>query len=263
MATTEVTPTDLAEIRSFGQQNVVSPATEAVTALVISDRSSYESADLILFKIRSARKTVATLIESRVDSIIKPIRAGLDKLYEARRQLLADLDQPLEQAEKQVKHKMSVYQAEERHKREEADRIKREEEDRLRRQQEEIERARLEAERKSEQARTAKARKEAAEREEKLREQQRELERQQEEARNKPTTVPPPIKVAGSRVTVVKHWRVKDFKRFAAAVAAGDIPDVALQPDTQAIESLWKADPQMVSAWPGIEVYEETRISGR
>jgi len=262
--TEDTTSTALVEIRQAGQTEVQT-ATGAANAVVITDQSGYQNADLILFKIRSARRSVASLIESRLDTIIKPIRAGLDKLYEARRQLLADLDSPLEKAEKQVKQKMAAWQEAERHKREEAERLKREEEDRVRREQERIERERQEAERKVSEALTKQQRAEAAERERALREQQEELERQRQETLRAAATAPAPkaVKAAGSRVTVVRHWRIGNQQKFITAVAAGTVPSIAVQPNTEAIDMIFKQEPDTVKAWPGVEIYEETRISGR
>lgn len=260
--TEDTTSTALAEIRQSGQTEVET-AIGAATAVVIADQSGYHNADLILFKIRSARRSVASLIELRLDTIIKPIRAGLDKLYEARRQLLVDLDSPLEKAEKQVKQKMAAWQESERRKREEAERLKREEEDRVRREQERIERERQEAERKASEARTKQQRAEAAERERALREQQEELERQRQASA---AAAPPPpklVKAAGSRVTVVKHWRIKNQQEFIAAIATGSIPFIAVRPHIEVIDAIFKQEPDTVSAWPGVEIYEETRISGR
>jgi hypothetical protein len=109
---------DVIEIKREGQ-SAVSTAIEQAHDVIITDIVTYRSADSILSAVRKARKSVAWLIEERVDSIIKPILAGLDRLYDVRRTLIADLDAPLEIAEKDVKRKMATFQEAERRIREE------------------------------------------------------------------------------------------------------------------------------------------------
>jgi ABC-type ATPase with predicted acetyltransferase domain len=77
---------DVIEIKREGQ-SAVSTAIEQAHDVIITDIVTYRSADSILSAVRKARKSVAWLIEERVDSIIKPILAGLDRLYDVRRTL--------------------------------------------------------------------------------------------------------------------------------------------------------------------------------
>ena len=256
--TTQLTDTDLVAIRQSGQSATDLVIREA-NAIVITDQTSYTAADLVLFKIRSARKTVAALIEDRVDSIIKPIRTGLDKLYEARRALIADLDTPLETAEKTAKRKMAAFQDEERRRAEEVARKKREEEARLERERQDAVRRQQEAEARAAQLKGAAGRKAAAEAEEaRQRQAQIEQERQQAAA---PVAVS--IRGAGSRVTLVRTWEITDMSLFIAGVLSGEIPETVLQVNEAVMNEYWKADRGVVLSWSGVGMKEETRVGGR
>ena len=259
ITTTQLTDTDLVAIRQSGQSATDLVIREA-NAIVITDQASYTAADLVLFKIRSARKTVAALIEDRVDSIIKPIRTGLDKLYEARRALIADLDTPLETAEKTAKRKMAAFQDEERRRAEETARKKREEEARLERERQDAVRRQQEAEERAAQLKGAAGRRAAAEAEE-ARQRQAQIEQERQQVSATPVAVP--IRGAGSRVTLVKTWEITDMSLFIAGVLSGEIPETVLQVSEVVMNEYWKADRGVVLSWSGVGLKEETRVGGR
>jgi hypothetical protein len=109
------TPIDLATIQASipdGVPQRTLTLISAARALTITTEDDYLEADLSLVRVRNARSGIATMLAEKVDSIIKPIRTGLDKLYKARRDIVADLDTPLEQAERIIKSKMADYQVE-------------------------------------------------------------------------------------------------------------------------------------------------------
>ena len=260
VTTTQLTDTDLVAIRQSGQSATDMVIREA-NAIVITDQTSYTAADLVLFKIRSARKTVAALIEDRVDSIIKPIRTGLDKLYEARRALIADLDTPLETAEKTAKRKMAAFQDEERRRAEETARKKREEEARLERERQDAVRAQREAEELAAISNSIRDRQIANLAAEEARQRQARIEQERQQVSAAPVAVP--VRGAGSRVTLIKTWEITDMSLFIAGVLSGEIPETVLQVNEAVMDAYWKADRGVVLSWSGVGLKEGTRVGGR
>ena len=251
-AVTAVLPPDtLAVVRATGTDTSATVIAEARAVSVI-DARTYQSADLALFKIRSARKTIANMIEEKIDVIIKPIRAGLDKLYEAKRNLIAELDTPLEQAERSVKSKMGAWQEEQRRLREQEEEQRRQKERELaleqQRQQQEANRlaaqGKLEAAQRAQDAATSAA---------------YERERVKEAA---PVT-PAPVKGAGSKVTVVRRPVVKDMSALLAGIVVGTVPEILVQVREDVMETYWASDRGIVLSWPGVEMVTESKVSGR
>lgn len=260
VTTTQLTDTDLVAIRQSGLSATDMVIREA-NAIVITDQTSYTAADLVLFKIRSARKTVAALIEDRVDSIIKPIRTGLDKLYEARRALIADLDTPLETAEKTAKRKMAQFQDEERRRAEETARKKREEEARLERERQDAVRAQREAEELAAISNSIRDRQIANLAAEEARQRQARIEQERQQVSAAPIAAP--VRGAGSRVTLVRTWEITDMSMFIAGVLSGEIPETVLQVDKKVMDAYWDTDRGVVLSWSGVGMKEETRVGGR
>lgn len=257
--TTQLTDTDLVAIRQSGLSATGTVIQEA-NALVIIDADTYQAADLVLFKIRSARKTVEALIEQEITSIIKPIRKGLDRLYAIQRTMIVDLDTPLETAEKTAKRKMAAFQDEERRRAEEVARKKREEEARLERERQDAVRRQQEAEERAAQLKGAAGRRAAAEAEE-ARQRQAQIEQERQQVSAAPVAVP--IRGAGSRVTLVKTWEITDMILFIAGVLSGEIPETVLQVDKKVMDAYWDTDRGVVLSWSGVGMKEETRVGGR
>lgn len=237
-----------------GARTALSPKTAAVlieiSTLTVASNEDYADADLLLARVRQARKLVA----DKTEPIISPIYQGLQALYAFRR----ELDKPLENAEKAVKAKMAGWQESERRRIEaERDAARREE---LRKQREAAEAQRL-AEEAARNARTQKQREEAAQAaanaariaEEAASATQVAIEASREKV----------VTGVASKVTVIKRPVVTDMTRFIAAVVAGEVPEICLMVNEEVMEEYWKQDRGLVSVWPGVSVEEVTRVGGK
>lgn len=219
-----------------------------VLALSVIDNNTYHTADRGLFDIRANRKLIADLIEQKVDPIIKPIRAGLDKLYEGRRTVLAELDKPLADAEGSVKAKMADYQAKQREAARQAEAKRLRDAAELERQA----RAALEVAKTSTSVGEVRAALETAS----------QAHAQARSVRSAPPP-PAPVKGAASKTVVTKKWVVKDLSALIKAVAAGTVPEMVLTVDEDVMDAYWSEDRLTMVSWPGVDVVEQTTVTGR
>lgn len=217
---------------------LIPPLRADVERLTITSAAEYHTADGILARIRAARSAW----RGRMEKIIRPIRSGLDELYKLDR----DVDKPLESLEKTVKQEMAAYKLEEgRRIQEEQDAIDRETE-RLRRQI--AEQAAKEAS-----ARTTQMRERA---------QQKRVELEEQEA-DVILAAPEPVKAAQSSTRTVQKWRVVDPLKFFAAIGEGMLPAECGSVNVVEMNKQFKADPEGMKAWPGVEVFDDIIIAGR
>ena len=194
--------------------------------------------------LRTRLSNLSTNLTSDVDPVIKLIRDGLDRIYEAKREALA----PGQQADGWLKGRMEKWQAEERQKAREA-------EERARLEQEQARRHREEAERAARQAKT--------EQERLIAEADRKTAREQEE-RAKAVRVTAaaytPVKVAGAKTTTKKGPMVEDVRAAMEGVVAGTVPEALFVVDEKFLAEMWKEDRGMVIGWAGVTVGEKTTV---
>lgn len=216
-----ITDEQVAVVRSSGQsQHAVLAEAQAVT---ITSPDSYQAADIVLVKIRTARKNVSAIIEEKVGQIIKPIRKGLDQLYAVQRELTRDLDGPLEQAEKTVKARMANWQLDEQKKRFEA-----------------------------EMARVSEPLPDDGS-----------TDSEPMAVPPPMPTVSAPVRAAGSKVIRSKEWKVTDLSAFIKAVAAGSIPEITLQVNNEVMDAYFESSREEMLTWTGCEIVDTVRIAGR
>jgi hypothetical protein len=240
-----VNENQLARVSNQARREVANRTGEITKLLsslpAITDTSSYQKADELLYKIRALRRYVEV-------ELVNPIKKPLNELKNGVMMLEHFLDDPLDNLQKTVAGRMAVWQTEQKRIREEAERKQREERARLARIEEE---ARL----KLQQEKDAKRREE--------------LERQAQEAKaarkdlKVTSPVPAQAKAIGSRVTTIRTWEVNDLEKFVAGVIKGEIPAITLAVNEDVMEAYWKQDAGVVSSWPGVKVKEETKVSGR
>lgn len=220
-----------------------------VTALDITSADTYQQMDQLLFRARSGKKLIEEGPHGNdgTESMIRPIRQGLDRLYEFARTLKA----PFDRAEKLAKEKMGAWQESERR------RIAAEEEA-----------ARAEARRKADIARQAEEEaaratsiSQALAAQETAAAAREELDRAN--ARLLSTAGQRPVRAAGSKVTVKTTWEVDDMEAFVKGVVAGKVPMIALAVNEEVVEAYFQKDRGLVSVWPGLRLKETTIISGR
>lgn len=227
--------------------SLLSPLKAQVTVLEITTEAQYEEADAMLNRIMTA----ATAWESRINPIIRPIRAGLDLLYGLRKDIL----DPLTELEEKVKKAMKAY------KRLEAIRI---EQKRLA-DQAEIDKLRLEAEQKAAKEMQAKTKQ--------MRDRISAGRAQLEQALATKLTEAPaaPIKAINSSTRTTRKWRLTDFAAFVAYIMAqepqrqGELLTL-LNLDQAQMNAYYRLEKDKIDIgeWmPGIEVYEDIDITGR
>lgn len=215
------------------------PLTAQVANLVIEDADGLLFADNLLGRIRQARKGWGTIFSRIQERTIKPIRGGLEELY----QLNRDVDGPAEKLEKAVKGKMDAYRMEEAR----LARVAEQEQQRLIAAADAKEKA-------AEDARTSQMRG-------KLQAQAAVL---QQTAAAKIADTPMPVVGLHSASRTVEKWRVPDLMEFAKAVVRGDIPLDKLAVDIKAMDLWWKDDPDTVRQLdPVVEIYDDIKTVGR
>ena len=247
-----VTESQLVEVRTESMA-LARPVLAEAALIQVTDAESYQLAGSFLAKILQARKRVA----AKLNPIIQPIRAGLDLLYELRR----ELDTPLEQAEGKIKQEMKDWQVGEYRRIAQEREAKRREEARQLALAEAKRREAEELEAKASRARSAYARLKQEELAEQAREAAARLEQKAEIIAAAP--VDEPTKAEGSTIRKAQKWRVTDLKALVAGVATGKVPLEVLEVSSKAVNAEMKADPDFVAGWPGVEVYDDIDVVGR
>jgi flagellar biosynthesis GTPase FlhF len=245
----------------------LTPILDEARTLTITSASTYQAADLFLFKVRQARK--------RVEPLLAPIKTPLNAAKTTLMGLEHKLDDPLAEAEKTVKATMARWQIQEEKRRGDEERKRQEE---IRKRQQEESRLAAEADRKrreeaqaayqAQQAKTAKERREAQERADTARRETQRLEEQQrlaaaETDRAAAVRVEGPVKAAGSTVRIISTWEVADFHVLVQAVARGEVPECWLMPNEDVIEECFKQDQAITCAKPGLKHVAKTSVAGR
>lgn len=241
-----------ATVESTKALALVSPFKQEIESLTIEDVEGLQRADLLLGKVRLARKgwaAVWTRIQTRT---VKPIRDGLEELYTLNR----DVDGPYEALEKSLKGKMDTFRLEEA-------RIQRQ-----RAQEAEQERQRLATEIESkriaaEAARTPQMRGKLAAAAERL----------QESLETVAVEGEAPIATINSSTRTVEKVRVPDLMDLIKAIARGDVPLTVpssigptpfLDINLRVLNAWFVVDPETVRELaPVIEVYDDIRTVGR
>ena len=263
------TQTAIARVRPTAIADL-SPIVAEANSIAISNADSYQSADLFLFRVRQAIK--------KGESLIDPIKKPINEAKAAVMKLEHDLLDPLKIAEATVKQRMAQWQIEDRRRvederrriQDEQNRIAKEAEDK-RREADHQRQVEADAARRAQEARTTQARlqaqreaEEAFRRSMKAEQQASALDLKLERAESAP--VPEVVKAAGSKVVEVRKWRLEQpdgLKILNEAVYAGDVPLEAITTNDRYIEAEFQKDRGVVTSWPGLELWIETRVSGR
>ncbi len=225
---------------------LVAPLSDRVTALAVTSPESYEDASRLLADVRSARAKW----DAKVTPGIDKIREGLDVFYALRR----DVDRPLEAMETGIKEEMRGYDLRQLAAKREA------------------EQAVAQAKRVAEAALAKELAAKTAQMRQKLAA-AREL--AETKAADIAEAMPTLTKASASTRRVVKKWRVVDFPAFLAACAGFSASDMSslgegrqpppgmLVVDVSAINLIFKQQPDVVAAWPGIEIWEDVVVGGK
>lgn len=211
---------------------IIQPYADAVDTLTIESEDEYHAADLLKAKIRSARK----MWTARIEKIIRPIRQGLDELYELSR----DGDRPLGVLEDKVTDAMKVYKVKELQAARAVER--------------ERERLQAEADAKLKAAETAKTPQMRG----RL---QTAAARVQQQAQT--IQAPAPVFAEHSSVRPVKKVRIISHGAFLKGIVDGYVPADCIDVLQGKLNAYLKDDPEGMAAWPGVEVYDDVQIVGR
>jgi len=228
---------------------------DEITALTITDRTTYGDADLLLGRIRQAKRQATEIFEEKLGGILKRTYDNLQELYVLRKELT---ETPFANAEAAVKSKMSEWQEQDRRRIEQERQAALAEE---RRQQAEADRLKRVADQAAASARSASAKRHAEEQAEQARQKQEAADRAREAAIQ--AEAAKPVTGSFSRTTVKKVPMVTDLGAFLDAIHAGTIPIILVQVNEEVMKEYWKQDRGLVSAWPGVEIVDQTTVGGR
>lgn len=211
---------------------LIQPFANAVDALTIESEAEYHAADQLKAQIRTARKNWV----ARIEKIIRPIRQGLDELYELNR----DGDRPLGVLEDKVTDSMKEYQIK---KLQAARAVERERE-----------RLQAEADAKLKAAETAKTPQMRG----RLQTAAARVIQQAETIQT-----PQPVFAEHSSVRPVKRVRIVGLNAFLKGIVDGYVPADCIDVLQGKLNAYLKDDPEGMAAWPGVEVYDDVQIVGR
>lgn len=208
------------------------------SSVIITDNETYAEADNYRAQLKHRIKTSL----DGVSKILDPINQARAVLLDLRHKLTDELEATCES----LTARMANYKAEERLQ--------------LRRLQEardrESERLRREADAKEEAAARAKT----PQMVNRLMEQQAQIISKAEAVESQEEA---PVTVAHSVDRVVKKARVISLPDLLMAILEGTVPVEAVVVDQVFVNRKFKENPVETAAWPGVEVYEDTIISGR
>lgn len=236
-------PPSLVKVKVEGTK-LVSPLKEAVDELVITSPEEYQGADELLASIRRARRAW----EDKIEPILKPLREAKS----AADALNREIDRPMGELEAKVKDKMADF------KEHEAPELAAEQR-RIDDAQANIQAQLEETSAKELAAKTKQMRDRLAQKREQLEERAEEVEQER----------PVETKASHSTVRHVPKWRLIENKQTPAiliilkAILAGQIPPEVIMLDNSYINKVHLIQRDMMKAWPGFELYEETIIAGR
>ena len=206
--------------------------------------ANYQHADVLLGRIRERRKAWGVVWTRIQEKTIKPLRAGLDELYKLNR----DVDGPYAALEEGTKAWMTGYKTEEVRQLQESARAKAEENRRL---QEEIE----EKARQEQAARTDKMREKLAAAREQLKQEQADL---------AGTSVDDHVvRGVASTTRTQPAWRIVEPEKLLIAIGTGKVSLRAVEFNRVYINQMFKAEPEVVASWPGVEIFDEIKVVGR
>lgn len=223
------------------------PLQRSVQGLTITDEESYLQADSLLGRIVTARRTW----EAEIGPILRPLKKAIDAAKEAMlgaKKLDAKVDGPLGLMESQVKLVMRDYKIEEARQIREAEDAREQERRRLDEERRKAELTAAAAKPNSIKARLADARTAA------IQEQEQALDQQEESA---------PVKGSTSTTRTTKSWRITDKTLFLKGILLGKIPDDMVSINTVLVGKQFRDDPTVLTAWPGIELYDDVSIVRR
>lgn len=235
----DLNPVTRAKVQKEGL-TLLDPLKREMTALKVTTPEEYTYADGLLTKIREARKRWASKLAPIIDPLAETLRSA-KKAMEGSKALLNEVDKPLEQYEEHVRREMKVFKVEE------ARQLREAEQEQIRLQAEIEEKARKAAETKG----PAKA---------KILRQIGGLQSMQSTIQTEQAA---PVQAEGSGTRTKENWRVPDIKVLAKFVADGTLPADCILVNSPRMNAYFKANPEEMKAWPGVEIFTDVVIVAR
>lgn len=217
--------------------------TTEVQELSIKTAEDYAYADGLLSRVRAARGIWKPIWARIQEKSIKPIRDGLEGLYEMNR----EVDGPLEKLEEAIKRPMKAFKIHEAFEIARKRQLQEAEVARLAREAEEKQRA-------AEQAKTPQMRGRLVAQAAKAQEQSEVI---------AAIEAPAPLQVEGSGTRTKKKPEVSDRAVFLKAMADGFIPEDCIIINQAKLNAYYKDDPEGMQVWPGISIVDDIQIVGR
>lgn len=233
-----------------GAKTLAVSLAQEVSELKVTTNSEYAYADSLLGRVRTAQKSWGGVWARIQEKSIKPLRASLEGLYEVNR----EIEKPLTDLEESIKKLMKSY------KMAEAKRLN----DEAAAKAAEVRRLQAEADAKAAAALNAKT----AQMRGKLEAARIKLETQAAAVQEEEVDVP--VLGVDSGTRKVPAWRLvyddehgSHLAEFLLAIINGTVPADAVLLNDKFINARFKAKPEEVASWPGIEVYDDIQIVGR
>lgn len=233
-----------AEPKEKGELMVLIPTLSTeVAELAVTTAEEYAYADSLLGRVQAARKTWAPIWGRIMEKSVKPIREGLEGLYQMNR----DVDGPLEKLELAVKRPMKLF------KENEARQIAEEQRRKDREQQRLIDEA--EAKRRAaERAATPQMKGRLLAQAERQEEQAEVVERQE---------VAAPVQGDSSGTRKKRAVRVKELHAMLKGICDGYVPDDCITVNQVKLNAYFREHGEDMGLWPGLETFDDIQIVGR
>lgn len=216
---------------------------QEVTELQINGADDYLYADELLGRITGAQRVWFHVWDRIMEKTVKPIRQGLEGLYEMNR----EIDKPLETMAADVKARMRAYKQKELQDKLLAERAREEEQRRLE----------AEAQAKIDAA----ARASTPQMKGRLSAAAQKLMQQAQTVAVEET--PEPVRGVNSSERRVEKPAVVSIQEFCRGVADGVIPTNMVIVPIGDLNRAWKDNPDVVKEWPGVEIVVDVQLVRR
>jgi hypothetical protein len=217
--------------------------TTEVAELEVTTAEEYAYADSLLGRVQSARKVWAPIWARIMEKSVKPIRDGLEGLYQMNR----DVDGPLEKLELAVKKPMKAFKENELRRLVDEQRAKDREQQRLMDEAEAKRRA-------AELAKTPQMRGKLLAQAEQQEEQAEVVERRE---------VAAPITAENSSNRKKRAVKVGDLHTMLKGIIDGYVPADCILVNQVKLNAYFREHGEDMALWPGLETFDDIQIVGR
>lgn len=227
-----ISPTVRAQALKEGTA-LLNPLKDDIQGFLVKTPGDYQVADELLTRVITARKRWA----DKLAPILNPIKKAIKEMQDAgkgAKELLDEVDEPLEQYETHLRSQMKAFKVEEQRQ--------------ITAQAQEQRRLQAEADRLAVRVSTPQVKRALTQTLQRL-----------EQAE----PVPEPTVAEGTGTRTKPAWKIADWAKFLNAVGSGDLPDDCVIPNQVRMNQYFKEDPEQMKSWPGISIFEDVIIVKR